>query len=106
MADAQRRHIQLSSHHGRTSAFGEECTSSTREISHEHICNKVGAGPVPAATTAYPASMNSYLSVTEAPGRSMPRLFCGRSFHLQLAVTPLEFARLRMISWTPISQAT
>jgi hypothetical protein len=48
----------------------------TRETSiHTHICDRFGAGLVPAAGAAYSASMNSYFSVTEASWRSMPQLF-------------------------------
>jgi hypothetical protein len=34
----------------------------------------VGAAAVSAATVAYPASMNAYLSLTDAPLRSTPLL--------------------------------
>src|SRR5579859_1827272 len=47
--------------------------------SHSHICLMVGAVvAVSAAAAAYSASINSYLSLTDAPLQSTPLLLSGK----------------------------
>src|SRR5258708_1867589 len=45
---------------------------------HLHMHTIVGVCPFPAGVTAYSASMNSYMSLTDAPSRSTRLLFSGK----------------------------
>jgi len=54
----------------------------------------VGAPPAPPTlSSAYSASMNSYLSLTDAPSRSKPCFFQERILDFQLAVKPFQLAQ-------------